>query len=125
MSPSAAVPPNSRVVDAKPSARLPELPTDAGTKPQLALMRLGRQKRPSEYADDYPRIVVVLDAKTRVIECADAIQWIVQRRSESKYPWASRSFCRTKEALLRCVACWVDDIPPALQRLPERFEERP
>lgn len=88
-------------------------------------MRRARAQRPSEYADDYPRIVAVLDAKTRVIECADAIQWIVQRRSESKYPWASRSFCRTKEALLRCVTCWVDDIPPALHRLPERFEERP
>jgi hypothetical protein len=97
----------------------------AGIKPQLALMRLGRQKRPNEYADDYPRIVVVLDAKTRVIECADGIQWIVQRRSESKYPWAGRSFCRTKEALLRCVGYWADGSPAALKSLPDRFEECP
>jgi hypothetical protein len=60
-------------------------------------------------------VVVVLNAKTRVIECADGIQWIVQRRTGSlKYPWAGRSFCRTKEALLR-----IAGRHPALEALPE------
>ena len=75
----AAVMPKRRVVDEETAVAGPGVPSDAGIKPQLALMRLGRQKRPNEYADDYPRIVVVLDAKTRVIECADGMQWIVQR----------------------------------------------
>jgi hypothetical protein len=35
-----------------------------------------------------------------VIVCYAGIQWIVQRRQREQ--WHSRSFCQTKEALIRC-----------------------
>ena len=63
--------------------------------------------------------------KTRVIECRAGIQWIVQRRvSSGRYPWDAVSFCRTKEALLRCVAEYTKENHPALAALPDRFQER-
>jgi hypothetical protein len=68
---------------------LPKLGPTPEIKPQRAAMAAGRLKRPKESAEDYPQIVAVLDAKTRVIECADGIQWIVQRRTGSL--WTGRS----------------------------------
>jgi hypothetical protein len=45
----------------------------------------------SESSDDYLHIVAMLDANTRVIECADGIQWIIQRRRNAKrWPWRSQ-----------------------------------
>lgn len=79
-------------------------------------MRAGRDRRPAESADDYPYIVVMID-KERVIECADAIQWIVQRKRGSI--WHGVAFCRTKEALLRCTSIQSE----ALTSLPDRFPE--
>jgi hypothetical protein len=38
----------------------------------------GPNRRPLESSDDYPDVVVMLDAKTRVI--AADIQWIIQKR---------------------------------------------
>jgi hypothetical protein len=58
-------------------------------------------RRVPESAATYPAIAV-LDAKTRVIECAAGIQWIVQRQGGQQ--WHGRHFCRTKEALLRRAA---------------------
>ena len=90
---------------------------DAQINPQHAARLAGRQKRPVEHVEDYPHVVAVLDAKTRVIECADGIQWVLQRRTGSlKTPWAGRSFCRTKEALIR-----IAGSHPALEALPDRF----
>jgi hypothetical protein len=54
-------------------------------------------RRVPESAATYPAIAV-LDAKTRVIECAAGIQWIVQRQGGQQ--WHGRHFCRT----LRCAA---------------------
>ena len=69
----------------------------------------------SESSNDYPSIV--LDDDTRVIECANAIQWIVQKRSGSR--WRGRYFCRTKEGLL----LYASPITPELLALPDRFPE--
>jgi hypothetical protein len=59
-----------------------------------------------ESADDYHKVVAQLNARWRVIECADGVQWILQHRtaSESKPTshWKSRSYCRDREALRRC-----------------------
>jgi hypothetical protein len=78
----------------------------------------------AETTEGYPA-VAVLDDKTRVIECRAGIQWILQRRvSSGKYPWDAVSFCRTKEALLRCVAEYTKETHPALAALPDRFQER-
>jgi hypothetical protein len=80
----------------------------------------GRKAGLSETSDDYPRVVAILsDGKTRVIVCYAGIQWIVQRR-QGKH-WHSRSFCCTKEALLRCCG---HDPHPALDALPNRIRER-
>ena len=80
--------------------------------------RRGRKAGLSETSDDYPRIVAVLsDGKTRVIVCHVGIQWIVQRRQGGQ--WHSRSYCRTKEALIRCCG----GSTPELDALPDRFPE--
>src|SRR5258708_5381779 len=50
-----------------------------------------------EDRDDYPRLIAMVDKKTRVIECRDGLQWVLQRRSTRG--WAARSFCRSREAL--------------------------
>lgn len=59
-----------------------------------------------ETADDYDRVVAVLNENWRVIECPDQIQWILQCRGSPtrsrKDDWRGRSYCRTSEALLRC-----------------------
>jgi hypothetical protein len=111
--------PANRVVDVETPSTLPRGPADAKRKPQLAAMAAGRRNRPAEHAENYPHVVVVLGPKTRVIECADRIQWIIQHRTGSlKTPWAGRSFCRTKEALIR-----IAGSHPALEALPHRFPE--
>jgi hypothetical protein len=78
------------------------------------------QSPTSETAEAYPRVVAVLDAKRRVIECPAAIQWIVQiRRRSGPNPWQSESFCRTKAALLH-----IAGQHPALIALPDHFRRR-
>jgi hypothetical protein len=104
------------IVDEKTAATLPQLPPSD----EIDCCRPAPVKSPSESAEAYPRVVVVLDAKTRVIECAAGIQWIVQRRvNSSPQPWRGRSFCRTKAALLR-----IAGHHPALEALPDWFPER-
>jgi hypothetical protein len=72
-----------------------------------------------ETTEEYPAVIAVLDARTRVIECRDGIQWIIQRRQgKGRDPWRGVSFCRTKEALLRLAGRH-----PALDALPERFSD--
>jgi hypothetical protein len=64
-----------------------------------------RERHELETYDEYARVVVRLDARTRVIECRDGVQWIVQRIHGTRNggcEWEGVSFCRTKEALLRC-----------------------
>jgi hypothetical protein len=72
-----------------------------------------------ESHDEYFRVVAQIDEKTRVIECAAGLRWIVQRRKGGD--WAGASFCLTKAALLRCGRGWVQH--PALLALPDRFPE--
>ena len=75
----------------------------------------GRRAGLSETSDDYPRVVTILsDGKTGVIVCYAGIQWIVQRGQGEQ--WHSRSFCHTKEALIRCCG----GSTPELDALPDR-----
>jgi len=69
-----------------------------------------------ETSDEYPNVVVMLDAKTRVI--AADIQWIVQRRTGDR--WLSQLFFRTKEGLLFYTP---KPYPAELLVLPDRFPE--
>ncbi len=77
----------------------------------------------NEGVDWYPGLVAQIDAQTRVIECAARIQWIVQRsvvRARGR-EWRGVSFCRTKQALLRCVRKWVPGEHLSLEALPDWF----
>jgi len=60
------------------------------------------------------RFPEVLNTGWQVVD--DPLQWILQRREGSR--WRNRSFCRTREGLLRCVReyCGVVDAE-ALARL--------
>jgi hypothetical protein len=84
----------------------------------------------NESAQGYSRLVAVLNGKWRVIECRDGIRWILQARDTlnalSTTVWRGRSYCRTKEALLRiCAAqaCTIDPTAAAiLAALPDWIE---
>ena len=65
-----------------------------------------------ETANDYPHVVVQLDARTRVI--AADIQWIIQRRRGEA--WHNKWFCRSKVGLLR----FVPPVPE-IMALPDWF----
>ena len=84
----------------------------------------------AESDDSYPHIVAVLNRGWRVIVCRDGIQWILQRRNRAetvaRHVWRGRSYCRTKEALIRCCDEHAGQIDPGRPRmtlaaLPERI----
>ena len=59
------------------------------------------------------RLVAQLNETWRVVD--DPLQWILQRRKGNPRSrnsgWKNRSFCRTRDALLRCIreyCCWPD-----------------
>ncbi|MBZ9975965.1 hypothetical protein [Mesorhizobium sp. BR-1-1-10] len=59
-----------------------------------------------EESENYPAVVVKLNAGWRVIECRDGIQWILQRLAGKRHGqarWEGRSYCRTRQALLRLI----------------------
>ena len=67
---------------------------------------------------------IQLNVGWRVSE--DSLQWMLQRRCSKpgkKARWTGRSFCRTREALLRCVNdhCGIVDLEALyrLEALPE------
>ena len=59
-----------------------------------------------ETADRYPHVVVMLNSNWRVIRCPNGLQWIFQRRGSPASPraddWRGRSYCHTRDALIRC-----------------------
>lgn len=80
-----------------------------------------------EKSDDYSKVVIRINDDWRVIECKDNIQWILQSRKGSykgKPAWRGKSYCRSKEGLIRCVREKVvllkDDIEDKLYQLPKR-----
>jgi hypothetical protein len=94
-----------------------------------------RRRRLAESADDYPNVVVVLNEGWRLIACRDGIQWILQYRNRrnkaqtvARDGWRGRSYCRTKEALIRVCDAHAGPIDPdgraILAGLPEWFPEK-
>jgi hypothetical protein len=79
-----------------------------------------------EEDDDYYAVVARLNADWRVIVCAHGLQWILQRGYRAKnhgdIRWRARSYCRTKEALLRCSREYASAIDPMLAALPDRID---
>ena len=72
-----------------------------------------------ESSDDYYHVVVMLDAKTRVI--AADIQWIIQERKRSgRSAWEGKYFCRSKEGL---VLYAPKPTAPELLALPDWFPD--
>jgi hypothetical protein len=69
----------------------------------------------NESSDTYSDVVAVLNRKWRVIRCRDGIQWILQSRDSAtavKGIWRSRSYCRTKEVMLRVCAAHAGELDP-------------
>ena len=83
----------------------------------------------AESDDSYPGALAVLNSSWRVIQCRHGIQWILQYRNRAetvaRHGWRGRSYCRTKEALIRCCDEHAGQINPAarmtLLGLPERI----
>jgi hypothetical protein len=70
----------------------------------------------SEEADAYRDVLVRLNANWRVIICAARIQFVLQRRSGKRHGrarWEGRSYCRTREALIRVSHEHAGAIDPA------------
>ena len=81
-----------------------------------------------EENDVYP-IVASLNAQWRIIACKNSIQWILQKRRGGPNHWRGRSYCCTRQALVRCVGERAGGITAdalvILQRLPERIGGSP
>jgi hypothetical protein len=64
-------------------------------------------------------LVIALNGGWRVSE--DELQWILQRYRGGR--WRDRSFCRTREALLRCIREYCGPVDPIgllqVEALPE------
>jgi hypothetical protein len=104
---------------------------EADNTPEIChLQQAGRTAR--ETADDYPGIVARLCDTRRVIQCRDAVQWILQGRdgwSGGTARWTGLSYCRTREAILRLCRTSSARIDPiawaALTALPAHFNNDP
>lgn len=85
----------------------------------------------AETADDYSGFVARLNENWRVVDCMDRIQWILQRRGSPgksrRNDWRGRSYCRSKEFLVRCTREYCGPIDQAaaatLDALPDWIEE--
>jgi hypothetical protein len=82
-----------------------------------------------ESADEYGRVIVQFNARWRVIECRDRIQWILQRidgERHGKKRWTGRSYCRTREGLTQACRMSVGEIDinatAILKNLPDFIE---
>lgn len=85
-----------------------------------------------ESADDYGGIIAVLNARWRVIECRDGIQWILQQRDGERHGrtrWTGRKYFRARNELVRACRASVGEIDaPALatlDSLPDWIGRRP
>ena len=103
------------------------------TPEHLAAIALGKSLRPNEGADNYPAIVARLNEAWRVIVCPDGIQWILQSRRGAAPGWKNRSYCQSREGLLRCIGDLardkkvVSEAGPlaSLSSLPDHIHDKP
>ena len=68
-----------------------------------------RTERPAHPSN---QLIAQLNATWRVVD--DPLQWILQRKKgrprKKNSGWQDRSFCRTREGLLRCVREWCSEV---------------
>jgi hypothetical protein len=88
-----------------------------------ALSRRHPGKPVGEHEDHYPHVVVRWEysdsVATRIIECKNRIQWIIQHRKGGR--WRSQSFCTTRAGLERLVPGKATELRASL---PLRFGGR-
>lgn len=75
-----------------------------------------------ESADNYRGEIARLGSWL-VAECADGLQWLLQRKVGER--WRSESFCRTRSALIRLWQGATGDDGAALGVLPPHFAPKP
>ena len=76
------------------------------------------------------RLLAQLNEQWRVVD--DPLQWILQRRKgnprKKNSGWKDRSFCTTRDGLLRCVREYCGEVDPNaladLQALPDHHADR-
>jgi hypothetical protein len=88
-------------------------PDEGARKPPIDLEAVSVPNRVSKRpAHPSNRLVTQLNERWRVID--DPLQWILQRRKgnprKKNSGWRGRSFCRTRDALLRCVDGYCGEI---------------
>jgi hypothetical protein len=72
-----------------------------------------------ETDQDYASVIVYLNDRCRVIECADRIQWIIQRRRGQQ--WLGVSFHRSRDVLIERSGATGEALA-VLNALPERYD---
>lgn len=84
----------------------------------------------NESAEFYGHVVARLNARWRVIECKDQIQWILQRRDAGRSHgarWRGQSYCLTRAVLIRLCGSLDEASDPnalrTLEALPDRFRK--
>ena len=84
---------------------------------------------PSPPAHPSNRLIAQLNANWRVVD--DPLQWILQRRKgkprKKNSGWQDRSFCTTREVLVRCIREYCGEVDAValgeLRRLPENHSD--
>jgi hypothetical protein len=92
------------------SCKTPDLPLQSGQ------WVTGQKQNSSRRLRAVNKVVAHLNERWRVIECAAGIQWILQHRAGERHGtarWDDRSYCRTREALIRCCRASAGEIEPA------------
>ena|SRR4029077_9051145 len=67
--------------------------------PCFAAVAVVPVRRLREQSDNYPRIITRIDAKHRIIECRDRLQWVLQRLIGKR--WRGVSSHRDRAALIK------------------------
>jgi hypothetical protein len=89
-------------------------------------MTSGTSNRESD--DDYKRVIARFDPNFRIVDGSCGILWVFQkrdgRRKSGKPRWTGRSYCRTRETLIRLYlefCAFVDpEVVAILEQMPER-----
>ena len=73
-----------------------------------------------ETADQYLRIVAILNDRWRVIVCRGGFQWVLQRKDAQRSGqtrWAGRSYFTTRTALMRVSRALCGVLEPAAETI--------
>jgi hypothetical protein len=103
--------------DALPNSNEPDRSRKKGVRQRNELASPPPSLANLPYRPAHPsnRLVAQLNETWRVID--DPLQWILQRKKgnprKKNSGWRDRSFCRTRDALLRCVREYCGEVDPS------------